>query len=430
MLMEFTVGNFRSFKEPVTLSMLAAKLKARDPKVDENNTIAINDKITLLMAAPIYGANASGKSNLIQAIGFMRQFVLTSSKESQSGEPIKVVPFRLDALSEKEPSLFQVVFWLDGKQYRYGFEANQEKIVTEWLFSVPSTKEAALFIRENGEIKITTKFKEGKGLEPHTRTNALFLSVVAQFNGPLAQQILGWFRQMGLVSGLDDTAYQNFTVLQFTRGSLRDEIIRLIRKLDLGILDIFHENLDKSQVILPVEMPDELKSLIFKNIEGGVTTIKTVHKKWDSAGMPTETATFDLDDESGGTQKLFFLSGPILDTLSNGRVLVIDEIEARLHPLMTQTILELFSSPRTNPKHAQLIFATHDTNLLSNKLLRRDQVWFIEKDSQGRSHLYSLAEIKTIRNDASFEKDYMEGRYGAIPYLGEIRHIDLAEEVR
>jgi len=429
MLIEFTVGNFRSFKERATLSMVAAKIKARDPKVNENNTILVDDKLTLLTSAAVYGANASGKSNLVHALLFMRQFVLASSKESQSGEPIEVVPFRLSAVNEKEPSFFQVVFWLNGKQYRYGFEARQEKIAAEWLFSVPSTKEAALFIRENDEIKVTGKFKEGKGLEPLTRANALFLSVVAQFNGQVAQQILGWFRQAGLVSGLDDTAYRNFTVAQFAQGNLRAEIIQLIRKLDLGIVDIFHENVDKSQVVLPAELPDELKTLIFKNIEGGLTAIKTVHKKWDADGRPSETATFDLGDESNGTQKLFFLSGPILDTLANGRVLVIDEMEARLHPLMTRAILELFNSPETNPKRAQLIFTTHDTNLLSNKLFRRDQIWFVEKDRQGRSHLYSLAEIK-VRNDASFENDYMAGRYGAIPYLGEVRQVNLLGENR
>jgi hypothetical protein len=333
-------------------------------------------------------------------------------------------------VSEKEPSFFQVVFWLDGMQYRYGFETNQKKIVSEWLFSVPSTKEATLFIREDGVIKVSTKFKEGKGLEGLTRSNALFLSVAAQFNGQVAQKILGWFLQVGMVSGLDDMLYRNFTVAQFAQGNLRASIIELIRKLDLGIESIFHENVDKSQVVLPPEMPDELKSLIFKNIEGGLTAIKTTHKKWDAKGKPSETTTFDLSDESDGTQKLFFLLGPILDTLAIGKVLIIDEMEARLHPLMTRAIIGMFSSPKTNPKRAQLIFTTHGINLLSNKLFRRDQIWFIEKDRQGRSHLYSLAEIKTVRNDSSFERDYIQGRYGAIPFLGDIRQETHDEDVK
>ena len=430
MLIEFTVGNFRSFKEPVTLSMVAAKIKARDPKVNQNNTFKVDEKLTLLTSAAVYGANASGKSNLVRALAFMRSYVLSSSKESQSGERVGVIPFRLSKESEKEPSFFQVVFWLDGLQYRYGFEANQEKIISEWLFSVPSTKEATLFTRENGVIKVSTKFKEGKGLEGLTRSNALFLSVAAQFNGQLAQKILKWFLQVGMVSGLDDMLYRNFTVAQFAQGNLRERIIELIRKLDLGIESIFYETIEKSKVVLPSNMPEELKSLIFKNVEGGFTTIKTTHKQWDANGKPSETVVFDLNDESDGTQKLFFLLGPILDILDNGRVLIIDEMEARLHPLMTRAIIGMFSSPKTNPKRAQLIFTTHDINLLSNKLFRRDQIWFIEKDHPGRSHLYSLAEIKTVRNDSSFENDYIQGRYGAIPFLGDIRQETINEEAK
>jgi AAA15 family ATPase/GTPase len=432
MLIEFTVGNFRSFKDPITLSMVAANTKARDPRVNENNTIFIDKKLTLLTSGSVFGANASGKSNLVRALAFMQNLVLTSSKESQSGEPLGVIPFLLNTETIKEPSFFQVIFWHNNFQYRYGFEANREKIVSEWLFSVPTTKEATLFVRENSEIKVSAKFKEGNGLEPLTRSNALFLSVAAQFNGQISQQLINWFRHIGIVSGLDDIMYRNFTVTQFAQGILREKIIELIRKLDLSIVDIFHEKVDKSQVNLPMEMPDEIKKLIFKTIEGGLTAIKTIHKKWDKGGKPTETAIFDLGDESDGTQKLFFLLGPILDTLENGRVLIIDEMEARLHPLMTRTIIGLFSSPKTNPKRAQLIFTTHDTNLLSNKLLRRDQIWFIEKDRFEASHLYSLVEIKVgggkVRNDASFENDYLLGRYGAIPILGDIKTVVLEGE--
>jgi len=153
MLIEFTVGNFRSFKEPVTLSMVAAKIKARDQKVNENNTIVINSKLTLLTSAAVYGANASGKSNLIRALEFMRQFVLTSANEPQPGAPTGVEPFQLSTETDTKPSFFEVVFLLNDTQYRYGFEVNQKQIISEWLFFVPSTKEATLFVREEKEIK-------------------------------------------------------------------------------------------------------------------------------------------------------------------------------------------------------------------------------------------------------------------------------------
>lgn len=426
MLIEFTVGNFRSFKEPVTLSMVAAKLKARDPKVNENNTIKVDEDLTLLTSAAVYGANASGKSNLVRALAFMQQFIIGSSKATQVGDLIPVDPYRLSTLTEKEPAFFEIVFLVEGTQYRYGFEATRERIVSEWLFSVPSTKEANLFVRDENGIKPSLKFKEGKGLEDKTRPNALFLSVVAQFNGSIANKVLKWFLHVALVSGLDDTGYRNFTVSHFADGSLRPGILELVKELDLGISDIFHEKVDKSKFVLPNNMPDELKKLVMKGIAGDITAIKTVHEKWD-AEKPAGTAVFDMGDESEGTQKLFFLAGPVLDTLSQGNILAIDEMEARLHPLMTRAVIGLFNSPKTNPKRSQLIFTTHDTNLLSNKIFRRDQIWFIEKDRQGSSHLYSLAELK-VRNDASFEDDYIEGRYGAIPFIGNIRQIDLGQE--
>lgn len=424
MLIEFTVGNFRSFKEPVTLSMVAAKIKARDPNVNENNTIVIDDKLTLLTSAAVYGANASGKSNLIRALEFMRRFVLTSANESQSGKPIGVEPFQFSTETDAEPSFFEVVFLHDGTKYRYGFEANSKHIISEWLFSVPSTKEATLFLREEKVIKPTAKFREGKGLESKTRSNALFLSVVAQLNGQIAQTILKWFQQIGLVSGLNDMAYRAYTIAQVIEGKYKSEIIQLVKSLDVGIDEIEGLKLDKTTFAIPSDLPEEVRALFLKSIEAGdLLTVQTKHTKFNARGQPVETIVFDMDQkESHGTQKLFYLAGPIVDALSEGKVLIIDEMEARLHPLINQKLIQLFNSKKTNPKHAQLIFTTHDTNLLSNKLFRRDQIWFVEKDRIGGSHLYSLAEIK-VRNDASFEDDYLKGRYGSIPLLGELRQI-------
>ena len=172
MLIEFTVGNFRSFKEPVTLSMVAAKLKARDPHVNENNTILVDDRLTLLTSAAVYGANASGKSNLVAALHFMRNFVLGSSRDTQAAEPIDIENFRLSTETENAPSLFEVVFRTEGVQYRYGFEANQERILSEWLFYVPKQREARLFLRQEDQIECGRAFKEGRGREEKPRPNA------------------------------------------------------------------------------------------------------------------------------------------------------------------------------------------------------------------------------------------------------------------
>jgi hypothetical protein len=170
-------------------------------------------------------------------------------------------------------------------------------------------------------------------------------------------------------------------------------------------------------------LPDNIKSFILKNGGGKLTSIQTIHRKFDGEGNSVSTELFDLDDqESEGTQKVFALAGPLVDTLKNGKVLIIDEFDARIHPLISRAIVELFNSNESNSNNAQLIFMTHDTNLLSNRLFRRDQIWFTEKNRYGATDLYSLAEYK-IRNDASFESDYIKGRYGAIPYIGNLNHL-------
>ncbi len=434
MLIEFSVGNFRSFKDQVSLSFVASNTKARDAYINKNNTISVSDKLTLLTSLAIYGANASGKSNIVMALAFMSQLVLLSANESQAGVPLAVESFRLSTETENEPSFFEIVFLLDGRQFRYGFEVNRKQVISEWLFSFQSAKESTLFIRENNSIKPSSRFfKEGKGLEGKTRPNALFLSVVAQFNGEISEAILKWFRNLGFVSGLDDMLYRAFTIQQVIDGKHKDEIIQLVKSLDLNISEIEGMKLDKSQVDIASSMPADVRALFLKSIEGrDMLTVRTKHSKLDSNGKEVGLVSFDMDqNESHGTQKAFYLAGPIIHTLAHGRVLVVDEMEARLHPLLTRELIKLFNSLKTNPKRAQLIFTTHDTNLLSNKLFRRDQIWFVEKDGFSASHLYSLAEIKIddskVRNDASFENDYLQGRYGAIPFLGGVKTIELGE---
>jgi len=432
MFIEFSVGNFRSFKEPVKLSMVSAKLSSRDPQLDQNNTFKVDDQLTLLTSAGIYGANASGKSNLVKALSFMRWFVLNSSKESQAEEAIDVIPFRLDAKSEQEPSFFEIIFLLEGIPYRYGFEVTTEKVETEWLFYTPRGKEAKLFVREGSEINISRNFKGGQSSKSLTRPNALFLSVSAQFNSEISTKVLGWFKSLEVISGLDDRMYSGYTVRMFTENSVyRTNILDLIQNSDVGINNVTVENVDiNDPETWPKDMPQELKDSLTKQMKGQerIVSFKTYHDKHCENSDVVEVP-FDLEDESEGTQKLFYLSGPVIDTLMKGSVLVIDEIEARMHTMLTRKLIGLFNSEKTNPRHAQLIFATHDTNLLSNKFFRRDQIWFVEKDEFGASYLYSLAELK-VRNDRNYEDDYLQGRYGGIPVFGEIRQtiINLGQE--
>ena len=431
MLIEFTVGNFRSFKEPVTLSMVAAKIIAKDPELDQNNTFRVDDDLTLLRSAAIYGANASGKSNLVKALGFMRWFVLNSSKESQVDDPIDTIPFRLDAETENKPSFFEVVFRLEGISYRYGFEVTVHKVETEWLFYSPRGKEAKLFVREGSDITLSRAYKGGQTAKPLTRPNALFLSVAAQFNSAIATKVISWFKSVEVISGLDDRNYVGFTLKVFIENPIyRDSILELLRNSDVDINDVVVENINMNDPkTFPKNMPQVVKDQILNQLMEGrrIVIFKSMHSK-NCKNDVVEEISFDLIDESEGTQKLFYLSGPVTDTLHKGTVLVIDEIEARMHTLLTRKLIGLFNSEKTNPNHAQLIFATHDTNVLSNKFFRRDQIWFVEKDEFSASHLYSLAELK-VRNDRDFENDYLQGRYGGIPILGEMRKIVIDQEL-
>lgn len=423
MLIEFSVGNYRSFKDQVTFSMVAANLVSKDKKLDENNIFTIDDELTLLKSAAIYGANASGKSNLAKALGFMRWFMINSSKETQSTEKIGVERFKLSTESGAKPTFFEIVFLMDQKKYRYGFEATRDEVVSEWLFYVPRLRETKLFERKFDRFSVSKTYK-ADGLQQKTRRNALFLSVSAQFNVEIAESILAWLTdKVKIVSGLDDRGYRGYTVSCLMGNENKDEILQLLKKLDLGFSDVKVEESEITAELLPSDLPDEIKSLILKDGGGKVTSVQTMHRRFDEKGNSISTELFDLDDqESEGTQKVFALAGPLVDTLKEGKILIIDEFDARIHPLISRAIVELFNSNETNPNNAQLIFMTHDTNLLSNRFFRRDQIWFTEKNRYGATDLYSLAEYK-VRNDAAFESDYIKGKYGAIPYIGNLNNL-------
>lgn len=405
MLIVFRVENYRSLGPMAELSMVASALKSRDSTLDTNNVIDASGDIRLLRSAAIYGPNASGKSNLVKALDFMRAMVLGSSHRMQAGDLIEVEPYRLRD-TEWAPSRFEVVFLLDDRQYRYGFEADSVRVTEEWLYCKATSREKTYFERTGQTIKVGSGFrKEGHGLEERTRDNALFLSVVAQFNGKIAGRVLEWFSDLFVMSGLDDADAWDHTGKQLDDEAERAEIVQWVKRLDLGIDDIQIE-----------DMPPE----VLKRGGHGLR-VQTLHRIYDAAGRHIGTDYFGLvRHESEGTQKLFALAGPLLSALKHGRVVVIDEFDARLHPLLTRQLVKFFHDLQVNQRGAQLVFTTHDTNLLDASLFRRDQIWFVEKDRFGASHLYSLAEFN-VRNDAALERNYIQGKYGAIPFLGDIR---------
>ncbi|NEQ71594.1 MAG: ATP-binding protein, partial [Symploca sp. SIO2D2] len=297
--------------------MVAANLVAKDKEIDENNVFAIDDDLKLLKSAAIYGANASGKSNLTKALAFMKWFMINSSKETQSTEKIGVERFQLSTETEAQPSFFEIIFLLYGQQYRYGFEANTYKVVSEWLFYVPTSRETKLFERHDNDINASKKY-QAEGIEKRTRHNALFLSVSAQFNVEIAEIILDCLsKTMKILSGLDDREYQGYTSSCLIDNQNKNEIIKLINKLDLGIEDIRAKKTKMNADNLPNNL-----------LEREVLSVQTLHRKFDDKGSYVSTELFDLDDqESEGTQKIFALAAPLVDTLKYGKVLIIDEFE-------------------------------------------------------------------------------------------------------
>ena len=402
-LLEFTTGNFLSFREKKTLSMEAAKIKEYPENVIQT------EKYKLLKSAVIYGANASGKSNLIKALKFMLD-TLKNSARLNSTDTLNAKPFLLDEESGQKPSYFELLFIDGNNRFRYGFELDNKRIHSEWLYLLPleakSKKDNMLFVRQGNEIIISDDFNEGKGLESKTRDNGLFLSVCDQFNGPLSKELMMSFNiEICVMSGIDHN--EDSFMTSFFMKRFGDISKKFFNEMQLGFTDI--------------ELTEEEK----RNEDKAITT----HNKYNAKKEIIGKVNFKIEEnESAGTNKIFDMAGYLLFGLKVGVPVIIDELDAKLHPLLTHKIIELFHSPKTNPNNAQLIFSTHDTNLLGCNCFRRDQIWFTEKDQTESTDLYSLVEFKEpdggkVRNDRSFEKDYIAGRYGAIPFIGNFNNL-------
>lgn len=418
---EFSFGNFRSFKDIQSLNMTAAKIKSKNPQLDIDNVISINDKLSLLKSKAIYGANASGKSNVIKALVAFINIINYSFKEENILAIIDA--FRLSTETEKSPSFFQLIFRYNNIKYRYGFELSENQVYAEWLFATPNIREIPYFIRENNKIieLDKTNFKEGQKLlnllvddEPDEseifRKNSLFLTVLSSFGfGKLSKELINAISEISIISGLGNGNMYGFAGESLNDKDTKKFILDFLKYGDTGIEDLEIIKVTGDDVVVvgvdKEDFDDEAKLILSKrNKYNEKSEIESI-----------EYSLFNTN-ESEGTQKLFELSPFIYSALKEGHPLIIDEFDARFHPLLTKKIVELFNS--TENKNAQLIFITHDTNMLSAEMLRRDQIDFVEKDKYGASHLYTLVQFKGIRNNASFEKDYIQGKYGAIPFLG------------
>jgi AAA15 family ATPase/GTPase len=424
MLIQFSVKNFRTFKEKVTLSLIASNYDKDTRELD--NVYSDNlFNIRILKSAVVYGANASGKSKLIEALSFMKRFVITSSKGSQKGDEIEIEPFKLNIETESAPSEFEVIFTSKDVLYRYGFEVDKEQVVSEWLYYRGKTKEIELFYRDYQDFETHARnFAKGNTVikQGLIRNNVLLISVAAQFNDEMSINVIDWFKNLKIISGLSEYGYQEFTMKKTDDPMHKNKILDLLQGADLGIQDIKLEKLGLNE--LPNDMPKELRDRIIKEIKEKdkqlIWDVLTLHKKYDDSKKLIGNVNFSLDDdESSGTKKFFALTGPILDVIENGYTLIVDELDSKLHPNLVCKIVSIFNSKDGNKENAQLVFNTHDTNLLSSGLFRRDQIWFTEKNKYGEAKLYSLADFKSdeVRKTEPFEENYIRGKYGAIPFL-------------
>jgi len=425
MLVEFSVNNFKSIKDSVSFSMV----RATSNKDESIKPIFNIRDYELLSSAIIYGANASGKSNFLRAMAFMGQFVLNKYKIFQSTDILPHKPFRLNSETENSSSKFEIVFFIENIKYRYGFELDSQAIYAEWLFADEKGKEAKLFVRDEDDIDYVNpnKFKEGylffdkKNKKIKIPKNQLFIWKCDQNDGEISKAILQWFNSFNMIDGMDHGGYINFTMKKMEDQDFKRKIIELVKTADIDIDDISIEEDDVPiDIIEKLPMPDGLRKDILS--DGGLKSIaiNTKHKKYNENGDFIGEVEFELDkEESKGTRKFFAMSAPIIDTLTNGKILIIDELDASLHPILTQHLIELFHDKSINTKNAQLIFATHDTNLLKPHIFRRDQIWLTEKNKFSSTDLYSLVQFKGVRAKEDFEKQYIQGKYGAIPYLGK-----------
>jgi AAA15 family ATPase/GTPase len=432
MLLEFRVCNYRSIGDEQVLSLIPASKQK-----DHLQNILTKGKYQALNAISLYGQNGSGKSNLLLAMSFLDKLIHISARTSSTTK-LPYDPFLLREGWEGKPTRFEITFVIEENRYRYGLEFTEKEVLKEWLFRKSQSREVSLFERVESTIEVSSGFNGSKKIIDAaieaTRDNALFLSTCDMLNVEEAKTIFNWFRYFGMIDGLNTEDLH--TVDLWDKEDYKDKIKKYLESLSLNIADVDITTKDYDESELPDDMPKAMKNRLAKSLKGKQRyTVIAKHTLYDSNAKPTPNlVSWEWwEKESAGTKKAFELSGPILWTLANGGVLIIDEIEAKMHPVMTLNTIDIFLDPSSNPNKAQLIFATHDTNLLTYSTLRRDQIYFVEKNKWESSELYSLSDFVYFENkngefksekerpDTDKEKRYFEGRYKAIPVLGEFR---------
>lgn len=409
MLVEFRTENHRSLREEQALSLSASNRLPADSRVRAVDGVESG----LLTSAVIYGGNASGKSNVLSALAYMRDAVVLSHRAWDPEGGVPRSPFAWGG-SASAPSMYEVVCVIDSVKYEYGFVVSDQQVEEEWLYAWPHNRKQVWYEREGNQFDFGDKLDgPNKLVQDATRDNALYLPTAMQFGSSSLKPLFHFFSKMSVadcsntrlstLSPFSDVLFANdrqLTSEMFETG-LVDRLRDLFRDADVGIFDIKREEHERSA-----------GGRKFKDYR-----ILFQHQLND------KNSWLELSEESEGTKTLFRLAPHVFQALNHGGVLVVDELDASLHPLLGMQVLKLFCGENTNRRNAQLIFTTHDTNLLGTTLgeplLRRDQVWFTEKDATGSTRLYPLTDYKP-RNVENLERGYLQGRYGAIPYIGQL----------
>jgi len=429
MLVDFTVGNFRSFDAPQRLS-LAVGRDLKDPtgrlrSAGSGHPAAPN----LALATCIFGPNACGKSNLVRAMYFFRWFVASSAKDRQQGEPIEVTPFLLGAVGEAAPTELAAAFVHEGILYQYGFTADRARVHEEWLYvtePAARSRTAEVFRRaidpESGQTKYRFNAKRLKGARERwaaeTRDNALFLSTAVMRNSESLSPPFAWITRSLRPLPAAEALPLAVTADRCLDPARRGSVLAFLNALDLSFQDVEVEKRPFSRKDLPPDLPDAMADDICSQLSSAVLhSVSTIHTTSDG-----RRRVFSLDDESDGTRVLFQLAGPLLDVLERGLTLVVDELHRSLHPHALKHLIQLFHNTDYNKHNAQLVFTSHDTSILARGFLHRDQIWLMDKGARQASLLVPASDFK-VREFEAFQKMYLEGRLGAVPRLQDICHV-------
>ncbi|MDE0025475.1 MAG: ATP-binding protein [Spirochaetaceae bacterium] len=416
MLLRFGVSNHLSIRDEQELLFTVSSLHDRkDGLID----CAGAPRGSIVPAVVTYGANASGKSNLIHAMGTMQRLVLTSQTQGAPGGGVPHFAFKLDDASIEKPSQYDIDFILDGVRYHYGFESTDTQFEAEWLYAFPKSHRRVLFERQRDNYRFGRELRgRNSVIAELTRPNTLFVSAAAQHNHEQLSGVFSYFRSLQSFMSISVPSEQAATV--FAQDGLDPRVLSFLERIGTGVYDyrLKETALPEEMANLQQEVLDLIKRRTTTPIEFETTnmlyTIELAHRS--RSGKPVY---LELGMESAGTLRLLMVLSLVYHALDHGVPVVIDELDASLHTLASEAILQLFCSRETNPKGAQLIATTHDTNLLASPALRRDQVWFTEKDPNGATVIFPLTEIRTRSGD-NFQRGYLQGRYGAIPFSGPV----------